>query len=115
MFAVKRASPSSGSLAAILLILLLGLAGGLLPSMAAAVTVPPEPDQDPPIVTLADGRNLDECISAMPKPDCRTSTDTDAMQIAVFSLLIGALVLIGWRIVRATRQRDRADASAGPP
>ncbi len=124
MFAVKRASPSSGSLAALVLVLLLpvlvpvlvlGLAGGPLPSMAAAATVPPDPAEDSPIVTLADGRNLDECISAMPKPDCRTSTDTDAMQIAVFSLLIGALVLIGWRIVRATRQRDRAAASAGPP
>ena len=74
---------------------------------------PLDPAADSPI-TLVDDRNLDECISAMPRPGCRTSTDTDAMQIAVFSVLIGALVLIGWRIARATRQRDRA-ASAGPP
>jgi hypothetical protein len=142
MSAVKRASPSPGSLAGISLAvplslavvlggvlgLGLGFANGLLlsataapgvPELATAATsVPPEapldPAADPPIVTLAGDRNLDECISAMPRPGCRTSTDTDAMQIAVFSVLIGALVLIGWRIARATRQRDRA-VSAGPP
>lgn len=111
------------------LVIVIGLAGGLLlpattavavpePAAAAAAASAPEPSPDPaadvPIVTLAGDRNLDECISAMPRPGCRTSTDTDAMQIAVFSVLIGALVLIGWRIARATRQRDRA-ASAGPP
>jgi hypothetical protein len=107
------------------LVIVLGLAGGMLlpattalavPVPAATVTwVPPrDPATDPPIVTLADNRILDECVSAMPRPGCRTSNDTDAMQIAVFSVLIGALVLIGWRIARATRQRDRA-ASAGPP
>jgi hypothetical protein len=133
MSVVKRASPSPGSsagflgvLLAVLLAVLLGLAGGglLLPAAtavavpdqaASATSVPPDPldpAADSPI-TLVGDRNLDECISAMPRPGCRTSTDTDAMQIAVFSVLIGALVLIGWRIARATRQRDRA-ASAGP-
>lgn len=109
------------------LVIVIGLAGGLLlpattvhavpdPAMAATAATsvpPPDPAADTPIVTLADDRNLDECVSAMPRPGCRTSNDTDAMQIAVFSVLIGALVLIGWRIARATRQRDRA-ASAGP-
>jgi hypothetical protein len=108
-----------------LLVIVIGLAGGLLvpaatvlavPDLATSATsVPPvDPAEDPPIVTLVGDRNLDECISAMPRPGCRTSNDTDAMQIAVFSVLIGALVLIGWRIARATRQRDRA-AAAGPP
>jgi hypothetical protein len=114
------------------LVIVIGLAGFLLlpattalavpdqataeATAAAATSVPPDPldpAADSPI-TLVGDRNLDECISAMPRPGCRTSTDTDAMQIAVFSVLIGALVLIGWRIARATRQRDRA-ASAGPP
>ncbi len=122
---VKRASPSPCPLAGFLFAVLIGLAGGMvLPATTAlalperatpATSVPPvDPAADPPIVTLADDRNLDECISAMPRPGCRTSNETDAMQIAVFSVLIGALVLIGWRIARATRQRDRA-ASAGPP
>ena len=112
------------------LAIVIGLAGVLLlpattalavPDQAAAAataatSVPPDPldpAADSPI-TLVGDRNLDECVSAMPRPGCRTSTDTDAMQIAVFSVLIGALVFIGWRIARATRQRDRA-ASAGPP
>lgn len=125
MSAVKRALPSPGSPAGFLFAVLISFVGGLLlpatialavPELATAATsVPPmDPAADPPIVTLADNRNLDECVSAMPRPGCRTSNDTDAMQIAVFSVLIGALVLIGWRIARATRQRDRA-ASAGPP
>ena len=124
MNAVKRSSPSPCSPAGLLLAVLIALIGSLLlpattglavpERTAAAASVPPtDPAADPPIVTLADDRNLDECVSAMPRPGCRTSNESDAMQIAVFGVLIGALVLIGWRIARATRQRDRA-ASAGP-
>jgi hypothetical protein len=123
---VLRASPSPCSAAGYVFAVLIALVSGVLLPAATAVAVPEpaaaatsapptDPAADPPIVTLADDRNLDECVSAMPRPGCRTSTDTDAMQIAVFSVLIGALVLIGWRIGRATRQRDRAAASVGPP
>jgi len=122
---VLRASSSPCSAAGFVFAVLIALVSGVLLPAATAVAVPEpaaaatsapptDPAADPPIVTLADDRNLDECVSAMPRPGCRTSNETDAMQIAVFSVLIGALVLVGWRIARATRQRDRA-ASAGAP
>ncbi|MGD9702717.1 MAG: hypothetical protein AB7J47_09295 [Acidimicrobiia bacterium] len=101
---VKRALP--GSVIGVLLVV-----GLLLPAGAGWAATPPStplPEgTESPIVTIEGDQDLGECISALPKPSCRTSTETDGMQIAVFSILIAGLVVVGWRVVSATRRRDR--------
>jgi hypothetical protein len=73
----------------------------------ATTSIPPDGE---PIttVTLADERNLSECISALPRPGCRTSNRSDGMQLAVLGVMAGGIAIIAWRITRSIRIRDRS-------
>jgi hypothetical protein len=82
-------------------------------SGAAPVLASVPPTSTVTIITLANGRNLSECLNSLPKPDCRTSNGADAMQIAVLGVMAGGLVLIGWRVTRAIRQRDDQRTPSG--
>lgn len=69
----------------------------------AVQTVPP----------LGDDIDLSSCIGLYPKPGCGTKPQSagdrgGAMQIAVFGILVAALVVIGVRIARSIIARDRA-------
>ena len=63
----------------------------------------------PPATTIADNdfipenRNLGDCISAVPKPDCGSEARGGWHQSLVFVVLVAALAFIGWRIVRGAR------------
>lgn len=83
------------------------LAGGVtietMLVMLANQTVPPPKDE----------LDLSSCIGLYPKPGCGTEPQSSgdrggAMQIAVFGILLAALVVIGVRIARAIIARDRA-------
>jgi len=83
------------------------LAGGVTIEMMlvtlANQTLPPPTDE----------LDLSSCIGLYPKPGCGTEPLSSgdrggAMQIAVFGILLAALVVIGVRIARAIIARDRA-------
>ncbi len=65
-----------------------------------------EPGAAPPSTTVLDNdfipenRNLSDCISAVPKPDCGSEARGGWHQGLVFLVLLGGLAFIGWRIVR---------------
>ena len=101
-----RAAVTACALFAALVTLLLAAGGA---TAATAVSTSPS---DPTPVTLAGNQNFDDCISALPQPGCSSRRDTDAMQVAVLVVMTAGVGLIGWRIGRAVRARDRA---SGPP
>lgn len=77
----------------------------------AASTPPTTVAGDDTVVTLAEDLDISDCVSALPDPRCRTREDADLMQLAVLGVLLAAIALIGWRIARSVRQRDRAQRS----
>ena len=77
--------------------------GVTIETMLALQTVPPPSDE----------LDLSSCIGLYPKPGCGTEPQSSgdrggAMQIAVFGILVAALVVIGVRIARSIIARDRA-------
>ena len=75
---------------------------------------PPSQDRPAPPATVTTGtaneflpdRDLDECISALPQPDCGSESQGGWRQVAIFGLLAAALAFIAWRIVRSARRRQ---------
>lgn len=57
---------------------------------------------------IPENRNLGDCISSMPRPDCGSKAQGGPLQFATFGVLMAGVGLVGWRVVRAVRQRDRA-------
>lgn len=77
--------------------------GVTIETMLTLQTVPPPSDE----------LDLSSCIGLYPKPGCGTEPQSSgdrggAMQIAVFGILVAALVVIGVRIARSIIARDRA-------
>ena len=77
--------------------------GVTIETMLTLQTVPPPSDE----------LDLSSCVGLYPKPGCGTEPQTSgdrggAMQIAVFGILVAALVVIGVRIARSIIARDRA-------
>jgi hypothetical protein len=54
--------------------------------------------------------DLDDCVSALPRPDCGSEDRSGWRQWAILGLLVVAIAFIGWRIVRSAR-RSRPDPS----
>lgn len=94
-----------------------GASPSVSPAGGQSAGTPSESDET--VVTLADDLDTSDCVSALPDPRCRTRDSADGMQLALFGVLVGAIALIGWRIGRSVRQRDRAqreiDADDRPP
>ena len=77
--------------------------GVTIETMLTLQTVPPPSDE----------LDLSSCVGLYPKPGCGTEPQSSgdrggAMQIAVFGILVAALVVIGVRIARSIIARDRA-------
>ena len=68
-----------------------------------------------PPTTIADNvfvpanRDLDECISSIPKPDCGSTGRGGWRQTVVFAVMLAGMVAIGVRIAFSLRRRDRRD------
>lgn len=76
----------------------------MIPATGAAVSVPLGTDPTEP--------DLSSCVGLLPKPGCGTEPVASGdrggtMQIATFSLMLAALLVIGVRIARAVASRDR--------
>jgi hypothetical protein len=76
-------------------------------------TQPIAPTTETTIPDLLNGKDYSACIGLYQKPGCGTkpvlSGDRGGpMQLAVFGILIAAMAIIGIRIARSVRARDRA-------
>ncbi len=56
---------------------------------------------------LPDERDIGDCASSLPKPDCGSDARGGWQQATVFAVLMCGMAFIGWRIFRAVRRRDR--------
>jgi hypothetical protein len=74
---------------------------------------------EPPPTTIVDNefiprdRDLTECVSALPKPDCGSTSKGDWHQTAVMGVVACGLAFIGWRIVRSVRAKESEAADPG--
>ena len=59
---------------------------------------------------LPEDRNLGECVSSLPRPDCGSSAQGGWAQGATFGALMLGMAFIGWRIFRGVRKRDQQQA-----
>jgi hypothetical protein len=86
------------------------------PPAAAVTTVTGTPPTDPPFVTDNDflpERDLSECVSAMPQPNCGSESKGGWRQALVFGVVVAALAFVGWRIIRTVR-RNRREMEPSP-
>jgi hypothetical protein len=71
----------------------------------------------PPTVTtvvaneLLPERDLDECISALPQPECGSEARGGWRQFAILALVLVAIAFIAWRIIHSAR-RGRAERTS---
>jgi hypothetical protein len=68
----------------------------------------------PPVTAnefIPEDRDLSECISALPKPDCGSDARGGWRQGLVLALVLAGMVGIGLRIAMAIRRRDAAIAA----
>lgn len=76
----------------------------------ATVAVGSTDDPSPPTVTanefIPEDRDLSECISALPKPDCGSDARGGWRQAVVLALVLAGTAGIGIRIALAIRRRD---------
>ncbi len=86
---------------AILAVALITLVAG--PAVAEAA-VPPT---DPPVVAdneFVPERDLSDCVSAVPQPNCGSEAKGGWRQALVFGVVVVALAFVGWRITRTVRR-----------
>jgi len=57
---------------------------------------------------IPENRNLSECVSSLPRPDCGTTAQGGLGQALTFAVLMVGMALIGWRIAHSVRKRERA-------
>jgi hypothetical protein len=87
------------------------LAEGAVPRVGSepgslAATVPDTlPDAN---VYIPDDRDLSDCLSSLPKPECGSEDRGGAAQLITFGVLMVGMAFIGWRIYLGVRRRDRS-------
>ena len=82
------------------------------PASAGGAEPPP-----PPVVTVNDflpeDRDLGDCLSALPKPDCGSKARGGWRQGLVLGAILAGLGVIAWRIVVSARRARAVEAGAG--
>ena len=98
-------APASATLAAA------GTAPTVIVAAAPAPTVPPVTEN--PFLP-DESKNLDDCISSLPRPDCGSQARGGWHQSLVLVALVLGLSIIGWRIIAGVRRAAPTTASATP-
>ncbi|MET0144882.1 MAG: hypothetical protein ABW328_08875 [Ilumatobacteraceae bacterium] len=94
---------------------LVGAAGPASSPASASASAPPTttpagPATDDSIVNdFVPDRDLDDCISALPQPDCGSTARSGWRQWVIFGLLAAAIAFIAWRIIRSARRGRPTD------
>jgi len=86
------------------------------PPAPAVVAVSGTPPTDPPYVADNDflpERDLSDCVSAMPQPNCGSTSKGGWRQGLVFGAVVAGLAFVGWRITRTVR-RNRREMETSP-
>jgi hypothetical protein len=83
-----------------------------VPSAPVVVLLTSRADELAPLTSDPTEPDLSSCVGLLPKPGCGTEPIASgdrggAMQIATFTLMLAALLVIGVRIARAVTSRDR--------
>ena len=78
--------------------------------LAAGPAEPPAPPSTTPVTAnefLPADRDLDECISSLPQPDCGSEARGGWRQVLILVAILAGLAFIIWRIVRTVRRERR--------
>ena len=75
--------------------------------VVSAPTAPPDTLPEPNVY-IPEDRDLSDCLSSLPKPDCGSEDRGGAAQYITFAVLMLGMAFIGWRIFLGVRRRDRA-------
>ena len=99
---------------------LLVMLGALALNVGAPVPVGAGVDDPPAPPTSLDNdfipqrRDLSDCVSALPRPDCGSESRGGWRQGLVLALVVAGVAIVGWRVVSGVRRRDAdTDADAG--
>lgn len=76
------------------------------PGEVTPPTVPVDEAVDNPFIP--EGRDLSECISAVPKPGCGSTARGGWRQGLVFGVMVAGLAVIGWQVTRTVRRARQA-------
>ena len=71
---------------------------------------------DPPVVTdnaFVPDRDLSDCVSAVPQPECGSEAKGGWRQALVFGVVVVALAFVAWRITRTVRRNRRTLETTG--
>ena len=104
-----RATPVRLAVATVALVLALG-AG---PVAASSDDPPPTPSTVNDFIP--EERDLSDCISALPKPDCGSDSHGGWRQGVVLALVLGGMIAIAVRVTVAVRRRDAEKAAQVEP
>src|SRR5829696_1275168 len=104
------------TLAGLVVVVVAALVVLVPPTAAAAPGDPAPPAVVPPAPSttllendlIPEDRDFSECVSAAPRPGCGSDARGGWRQNLVFTVVVVALVFIGWRIVRSARRRRPA-------
>ncbi len=96
---------------AIAVVVVSSVGGGVAAEASTEPAPPPATDNE----FIPEGRDLDECISALPKPGCGSGARSDWHQQLVLGAMAAGLVFVGWRIVRGVRRRETRPTEVDAP
>ena len=92
-----------------LLLAMIALLGVMFVASDVAAAAAPLDPPPPPSTIAADNeflpnRDLDECISSLPQPDCGSEGRSGWRQVVILGVLIAGIAFIAWRIIHSARR-----------
>jgi hypothetical protein len=87
----------------VIAVVILSVVGSFVATAAAPLDAPAPPSTIAADNEFVPDRDLDECVSSLPQPDCGSEGRGGWRQAAVLGVLVAAVAFITWRIVRSAR------------
>ena len=89
---------------AVIAVVVLSVVGSDVAAAAAPLDAPAPPSTIAADNEFLPDRDLDDCVSSLPQPDCGSEGRSGWRQAAVLGVLVAAIAFITWRIVRSARR-----------